>query len=89
MISWFDIAYTILNLTVISYCFNIYLSSRKKPFLLCGLGFTCLIISDFVGILAVFLGLSEILSVYSYVRLGLYTAFILLVLNALQLKTLH
>jgi len=74
---------------VISYCFMIYVSSGKKPFLLCGLGFTCLLISEFVWVFAVIPGLSGILGVYSYIRLGLYAAFILLVLRALQLLTTH
>ena len=89
MISWFDIAYAILNLIVISYCFTIYFSSGKKPFLLFGLGFTCLIISEFMWVFAVFPGLNGILGVYSYIRLGLYAAFILLVLRALQRLTPH
>ena len=89
MISWFDIAYAILNLIVISYCFRIYLSSRKKPFLLCGLGFTCLIISESVWVFAVIPGLNGILGAYSYIRLGLYAVFILLVIRTLQLLTTH
>ena len=89
MIGWFDIAYAVLNLIVLSYCFKIYFSSRKKPFLLFGLGFTCLLISEFVWVLAVFPGLNGILGIYSYIRLGVYAAFILLVLRALQLLTKH
>ncbi|MDH5460896.1 MAG: hypothetical protein OEZ29_02130 [Candidatus Bathyarchaeota archaeon] len=89
MISWFDIAYAVLDFTIISYCVMSYVSSRKKPFLLCGLGFTCLIISEFVWVFAVFPGPNGILGVYSYIRLGLYTAFILLVIRTLQLLTTH
>ena len=89
MINWFDIVYAILNLTIISYCFNVYVSSRKKPFLLCGLGFTCLLSSEFMWVFAVFPGLNGILGAYSYIRLGLYAAFILLVLRALQQLITH
>ncbi|NIO38525.1 hypothetical protein GTO27_12635 [Candidatus Bathyarchaeota archaeon] len=89
MINWFDIAYAVLNLIVISYCFKIYSSSRKKPFLLCGLGFTCLLSSEFVWVLAVIPRLSGILGLYNYIRLGLYAAFILLIVRALQLLTAH
>ena len=85
MISWFDIAYAILSILVVFYCFKNYFSSRKKPFLLCGLGFTCLLISDFVWVFAVFPGLAGMLVVYGYIRFGLYTAFTLLVIRALQL----
>lgn len=85
MLDWFDVAYAALNIIVIFYCFKNYFSSRKKPFQLCGLGFTCLIISDFVWVFAVFPRLNDIIAVYGYVRLGLYAAFILLVLHALQL----
>ena len=85
MISWFDIAYAVLGALVVFYCFKNYFSSRKKPFLLCGLGFTCLIISDLMWVFAVFPWLNGILVVYGYIRFGLYTAFILLVVRALQL----
>jgi hypothetical protein len=85
LISWFDIAYVTLNIIVIFYCFREYLSSRKKPFQLLSLGFICLIISDFVWVFAVFPGLNGILAVYGYIRLGLYAAFALLVIRALQL----
>gem|GEM_PF-2453890 len=85
MFSWFDIAYATLKIVVIFYCFKEYLSSGKKPFQLFGLGFTCLIISDFVWVLAVFPGLNGILVVYSYIRFGLYVAFTLLILRALQI----
>lgn len=89
MISWFDIAYAALNIIVIFYCFREYLSSGKKPFQLLGLGFTCLIISDFLWVSAVFPGLNGILVVYGYIRFGLYAAFILLILRAIQLSSLH
>lgn len=85
MLSWFDIAYAALNIIAIFYCFREYLSSRKKPFQVFGLGFTCLLISDFLWVLAVFPGLSGILVVYGYIRLGLYAAFILLFIHALQM----
>jgi len=89
MISWFDIAYVALNIILIFYCFRKYLSSGKKPFQLLGLGFLCLTISEFVWVLAVLPGLNGILSAYSYIRFGLYAAFVLLVIRALQLLTSH
>ncbi|MDH5779869.1 MAG: hypothetical protein OEZ29_04660 [Candidatus Bathyarchaeota archaeon] len=89
MISWFDIAYAVLNLIVIAYCVMSYVSSGKKPFLLWGLGFTCLMISEFMWVFAVIPGLNGILGVYSYIRLGLFAAFILLILRALQQLTSH
>lgn len=85
MISWFDIAYVTLNIIVIFYCFREYLSLGKKPFQLLGLGFVCLTISDFLWVFAVFPGLNGILTLYGYIRLGLYAVFILLVLRGLQL----
>lgn len=85
MISWFDIAYVTINIIMIFYCFKNYFSSRKKPFKLCGLGFTCLIISDLIWEFAVFPGLNGIIAVYGYLRLGLYATFTLLIIRALQL----
>jgi hypothetical protein len=91
--SWFDIAYIILNISLIFYCFRKYLSSRKKPFKLFGLGFTCLIISDFTWMALITLSelysitLSELYSIlpmYGYIRLALYTIFVLLTINAIQ-----
>jgi len=85
LLSWFDIAYSALNIIAIFYCFREYSSSRKKPFQVFGLGFTCLLISDFIWILAVIPGLNVILVVYGYLRLGLYAAFTLLFIHALQM----
>ena len=85
MISWFDIGYTILNIIVAYYCFEKYFSSRKKPFQLCGLGFTCLIISGFLWVLTIFPRLDGIFAVYGYIRFGLYAAFAFLVIRAFEL----
>ena len=85
MLSWFDIAYVTLNIFVVFYCFKNYFSSKKRPFQLFGLGFTSLIISDFVWAFAVIPWLDSIMPLYGYIRLGLYAAFILFILRALQL----
>lgn len=89
MIGWFDVAYATLKLIVIVYCFREYLSSRKKTFQLFSLGFTCLIISDFVWVFAVLPWLNSLLAVYGYIRFGLYAAFTLLIIRALQLLDSH
>jgi len=70
---------------MVLYFFKRYFSSRKRTNQLAALGFTCLLTSDFVWVFALIPLLSDILSLLSYLRLGLYTAFILLMLRALQL----
>ncbi|MDH5450964.1 MAG: hypothetical protein OEX77_08725 [Candidatus Bathyarchaeota archaeon] len=85
MISWFDIAYATLEIIVIVYCFQKYLSSKKKPFQLLGLGFTCLTISDFLWVFTVLPWLTGILVLYGYIRLGLYAVFVFLAIRALQM----
>lgn len=86
MLSWFDVAYAVLNIIMISYCFKKYFALRKKLFKLFGLGFVSLIISDFLWLFALIPWLSSLLIIYSYMRLGLYAVFILFVLRALQLS---
>lgn len=85
MLSWFDIAYATLNIFIIFYCSKKYFSSKKKPFQLFGLGFTFLIVSDFIWVFTVIPWLNIALTLYAYIRLGLYAVFILLVLRALNL----
>ncbi|HEY4674656.1 MAG TPA: hypothetical protein VIH48_01230 [Candidatus Bathyarchaeia archaeon] len=84
MLSWFDVAYAVLNITVIFYCFSKYLSSRRKPFKLFGLGFTCLLISNFIWVLALIPLPNSILALYGYIRLVLYAIFTILIIYALQ-----
>lgn len=85
MLSWFDLAYAALDIFIMFYCFKNYFSTKKKPFQLFGLGFTSLIISDFVWVLALTPWSNSIMPLYGYIRLGLYAAFILFILRALQL----
>lgn len=86
MVDWFDIAYATLNILVTIYCFRKYLSSKKKPFKLFGIGFTCLAISVFISMFAVFPWLNSIgIVLYGYIRLGLYAVFTIVVIKALQL----
>lgn len=97
LISWFDLAYAALTINMIFYCFRAYFSSRKKPFQLLGVGFTCLLIADVVGVVsrAVFyenhyvvvenLSTIRMRFVSSYIEFGLYAAFTLLVLRAIHL----
>lgn len=86
MVDWFDIAYATLNILVTIYCFRKYLSSKKKPFKLFGIGFTCLAISGFISMFAVFPWLNSIgIVLYGYIRLGLYAVFTIVVIKALQL----
>jgi len=85
LVSWFDLAYATFNIVIMIYCFRNYFLSKKMPFLLFGLGFTCLLISDFFWVFTLIPWSQSIVIVYGYVRLGLYTAFIALVLRALQL----
>jgi hypothetical protein len=86
MFSWFDIAYATLDILVVFYCFKNYFSSKKRAFQLFGLGFTSLIISDFVWAFAVIPWLDSLMPLWGYVRLGLYASFIVLILRALQLS---
>jgi hypothetical protein len=85
LISWFDIAYATLKIIVIFYCFREYLSSKRKPFQILGLGFTCLLVSDFIWVFGLLPWLNGMLALCGYIRLGLYGIFILLVIRALQL----
>jgi len=87
VITWFDVGYATLNIVLIFYCFKEYLSTRKRSFQILGLGFICLMISDFVWVLAIFS--SGIPAIYIYIRFGLYAVFTLLVLRALQLFSLQ
>jgi hypothetical protein len=86
LITWFDIGYATLNIILIFYSFKEYLSTRKRSFQLLGLGFACLLISDFLWVPTLFL--SRMPAIYSYVRFGVYAVFTLLVLRALQLLSL-
>jgi len=85
LLSWFDIAYAALNIFIILYSFKNYFASKKRPFQLFGLGFICLMISDFIWAFILIPWLNSVLILYGYIRLGLYAAFILFILRALQL----
>jgi hypothetical protein len=84
LINWLDIAYLTLDLLIAFYCFKKHSISNKKAYQLFGLAFIFLIISDFLWVFAI-PWLSFALILFSYVRLGFYTVFILLILRALQL----
>jgi hypothetical protein len=84
LLSWFDIAYLILDILIISYCFKSYFSSKRRLFQLFGLAFSFLTVSEFLWAFTFIPWLDSLLSLYAYIRLGLYTIFTLLVLRALQ-----
>ena len=84
MVDWFDVAYAVLTIIVIFYCFSKYVSSRKKPFKLFGLGFTSLLISNFTWMLTFIPLPDNILALYGYIRLALYAIFTILVVYVLQ-----
>jgi len=84
LLSWLDIAYTVLNIFMMGYCYRNYLSSRKKAFQLFAFGFVCLAVSDFLWMFALVSVLDILVILLSYLRLGLYAIFILFVLRALQ-----
>jgi hypothetical protein len=84
MIGWFDIAYIVLNIMALCYCFKIYSSSKRKPFRLLALGFLCPTTSNLLWILTIYFSIASLLRVYEYLCLGLYAAFLCLTLYALQ-----
>lgn len=95
-LGWFDLAYAALNINVIFYSFRTYVSTRQKPFQLLWLGLTCLFIANIVEMVnqVVFsepyyvvvedFSTIRMRVVSSYIHLGLYATFILLVLHAIQ-----
>jgi hypothetical protein len=85
VLDWLEIAYLTSTLIMIIYCFRSYFLFKKNSFRLFGLGFTFLLISSFLWMFTIIPGLNEVTAVFSYIRLGLYTAFVLLTLRAMQL----
>jgi len=88
LLSWFDVAYATLNVFMVLYFFKGYLSCKKRAFQLAALGFVCLTISDLLWLFALIPLPNNILVLLGYLRLGLYTAFILSILRAMQLLDL-
>ena len=88
MISWFDIAYAILDGLLIFYCFENYWTSRRKAFLFLGLGFIILMISDFLWVFGDLFEMGGAFFIYGYVRFVLYAAFVFFIIYSIRIINL-